>query len=630
MVVTLLPLISLFISSFIIMMGFGLIGLVLPVRMSITGVDTTNIGLILAMYAVGMMFGGLYSRKLIARVGHIRMFAACAALGAISVLGFILTESQWIWGFLRLLLGFCNASAFSVIDGWLSDEASESNRGKILATSQITAMSAMFVSQFMINLAPVDGPILFVLGGMLFCGGIIPLTMSRRSGPVVQETTNMSLLTLIGKSPLGVTSCFASGLLYNGTMNMLPIFAGHHQIAGFLLSLFMASAVMGGFLLQFPIGILSDRFDRRTVLFNLLLMNIAATLLVPFAAHFNFMVPMMLLIGVANGIFTCLYPMSISETFDRIQKSEMASAMGGLLVVYALGSICGPLLSSYAMKAFGDNALFIFLVICQVGLLLFVLYRMKARAALPISAQESFVMQTEIGSAMYDLDPRIPQDESEMPDNLETQVAATIAENSPAAAVRMAIEIAQTAPEKAAELCSRLAQIDDIEIGRLYAAIVEAAPDLSQDIADALASNVPEQTAELVSWMSDHYPEKLQDIVLAIANQYPTEPLDEEADELEASEASDEDDEGDEETTEEMRPADLEAYQESAAELVSHYVENHPDQAVEIATAVIEHVPEAASDIVEMLSQAEQIEDDALTSDLSEAPETETDRKPSH
>lgn len=610
MVVTLIPLISLFVSCFITMMGFGLIGLVLPVRMGWAGLDTSTIGLVLAMYAVGMLIGGIYSRKLIARVGHIRMFAACASLGAISVLAFSLTDNTWMWALFRTIIGFCSACTFAAIDGWLSDEASDTNRGKILAMSQITVMSAMFVSQFMINLAPIDQPTLFVISGILFCSGLIPLVMSRRKGPEVHETTSMSLLTLFNKSPLGVISCFSSGLLYGALMNMLPLFAAHQEITGFMLSLFMAAAVMGSFVLQFPIGILSDRFDRRTVIFFLIILNMVATAFIPLAAKYQLETFMMVTTGIANGIFTCLYPLSISETFDRIQKSDMAAAMGGLLIVYALGNIVGPLGASYVMQHFGDIALFGFLIFTQLALLGFVVYRMRAREALPIDVQESFVMHTEAGSALYDLDPRIPQDDAQTPDNLETQVAATIAEQSPAAAVRMAIEIAQTAPEKAAELCTRLAQTDDIEVGRLYSAIVHAAPELSQDIADALASNAPEQTAELVAWLSDHRPEKLQDIVMAIANQYPQEEDETIDDELDIP---DQDEELEEEP---MRPADLEAYQESAAELVAHYVENHPQDAVKIAAAVVENVPEAASDIVEILHDAEQIDNQELTSDI--------------
>lgn len=324
------------------MLGFGLIGILLPVRMGMEGMSTDTIGLVLSMYAVGMLLGGLYCRNLIVRVGHIRIFSASAAVGAISILACSLTMNEWVWGGMRMLMGFCIACAFAVIDGWLSEAATVNTRGRILATSQVVVMAALFCGQFLLNLATPSSQTLFIIAGMLLCLALIPLTMSRHAGPVMHEVHSMSLLQLFKLSPLGVVIGFFGGLLYGAMLNMLPLFAGSYDITGFELTLYMASAILGAFLLQFPVGMLSDHFDRRTVLFYLLLINIAATLTIPFSAHSELLYVMMLTTAISTGIFSCLYPMSISETFDKVQRSEMAAAMGGLLSIYALGSILGP------------------------------------------------------------------------------------------------------------------------------------------------------------------------------------------------------------------------------------------------------------------------------------------------
>jgi len=594
------------------MAGFGLIGILLPVRMGLEGMSTDLIGLILSMYAVGMLLGGLYSRKLIVRVGHIRIFSASAALSAIAILACSLTMNEWVWGAMRMLMGFCIACAFAVIDGWLSDAASDNTRGRILATSQVVVMGALFIGQFLLNLAPPSSQDLFIIAGILLCFALMPLIMSKRAGPVVHDTKGMSFARLLIASPLGVVSCFFGGLLYGAMLNMLPVFAGHYGIEGFKLSLYMASAVLGAFLLQFPVGMLSDRFDRRSVLFGLLICNIIATLAVPFGAHNNWFYLMMITTGIATGIFSCLYPMSISETFDKVQKSEMAAAMGGLLSIYALGSIIGPLSSSIAMKHLGNDALFSFLAIAEVLLLVFVIYRMKSRPALPVEEQESFVMQQpSVVTAHFELDPRIYEDDPDEHLSLEAQVAVTIAESSPAAAVNMVKELASSSPEKAAELCAALAQVEDVDISRLYRSITKIAPDLSLEIAEALTSSAPEQASELVTWLAESHPEKLADIVAELAKHLPQPAFDNASEET-------------------MRPADREAMQESAAELVSHFAEHQPDQAVDIAAAVIEAVPEVASDIVDILHDADQI-DDELSSDIDDKPEEHTPlkRKPS-
>ncbi|MGB2222421.1 MFS transporter [Neptunomonas sp.] len=615
MILTLLPLVSLYISCFILMLGFGLIGILLPVRMGIEGTETDVIGLVLAMYAVGMLLGGLYCRSLIARVGYIRVFAASAALSAIAILACSLTMNVWVWGAMRGLMGFCIACSFAVIDGWLSHAATEKTRGRMLATSQITIMAAIFCGQFLLNIAPADNSTLFTIAAMLLTMGLVPLAMSRRSGPVLQETHGMSLLQILKISPLGAVTCCFGGVLYGSIMNLLPVFAGGYGISGFMLSVFMASAVLGAFLLQLPIGMLSDRLDRRTLLFGLLVINILTTIAIPFAANYNLTTLMMILTGISTGVFSCLYPMSISETFDRVRTSDMAAAMGGLLSIYAIGSIIGPITSSKAMEIWGNDALFGFLATFEVALLLFVVYRMRTRPSLPISEQEGFVMHTDIGSGLYDLDPRIPHQEDETPNSLEAQVAITIAESNPGAAVRMVKELTQSSPEKAAELYTALAQVDDIDVGRLFASITRAAPGLSLEIAEALADNAPEQATELVQWLSEHRPNELSDIVTAIINHIPSNPAPAtEPDNTETQEESLAVD------TSDMRPADLEAYHESATELVTHFAENHPEQAYDIAAAVVETVPEMASDVVDILHDSDNL-DDNISMDINDRPD---------
>jgi MFS family permease len=627
-IVALVPLVSLFISCFILMSGYGLIGILLPVRMDLESIPTDTIGLVLAMYAVGMLFGGMYCRKLIARAGYIRVLAAGAALSSTAILICSLTMNVWVWGAMRGLMGFCIACVYAVIDGWLSADATEETRGKMLATSQITIMAAMFCSQFFINIAPPLESTLFILAAIILSVGLVPLTISKRTGPKIQEMQGMSYASLIKASPLGVTTCFFAGILYGSTMNLLPIFANTHGINGVMLSLFMASAVFGAFVFQFPVGILSDKMDRRTLLFYLLILNVIATVSMFVVAKFDWIWMMMGLTAITTGVFSCLYPMSISETFDRLRQSEMAAAMGGILSIYAMGSIFGPIVSSKIMTGFGADSLFIFLTVAEIMLLAFVLYRMKVRTALPVADQESFVMHTDMSAALYDLDPRIPASQSEGVPSLEAQVAITMAESNPGSAVKMVKELIERSPDLAPELYTALAQVDEIDLGRLFDSITRAAPDLSLTIAEALADSAPEQVTELVQWISEHQPERLDEIVTAIARLTPSQPEPTEVIEEETThaDASSGDVEAEESTgfdSSELRPADLEAYQESAAELVSHFAEHQPEQAMDVATAVVEMLPDSASDVVEILHEADSF-DEPLSMDINDKPEEDT------
>jgi len=630
MIVTLLPLLSLLLSCFIMMMGFGLTGLLMPVRMGLEAMSTDTIGMVLSMYAVGMLFGGLYARVLILRAGHIRLFAAVAALAATSVLACALNTHPLLWGLMRCLMGFCIACALAAIDSWLSETATQETRGRILAANQIVIMGAYVVGQFLLNLSSPSTATLFIVAAMLLSLALIPMVMSRKSGPSVAEIRPMSMAAIFRLSPLGVVSCFFCGILYSGMLNMLPLFAGSYGIEGFELSLFMGAALFGALILQFPVGYLSDHFDRRTVLFGLLIVTIAASVSSPLLIGLDYRVPIMISVGVITGIFACLYPISISETFDKVLQSDMVAAMGGLIATYALGSIIGPYAASLAMRAFGNDALFSFLAVLETLLLVFVIYRMRVRNALPVEAQEKYVLHGVGGASSLEIDPRFQYQEPEQPLSAEAETVVKVARNNPGAAVTMAIALAENSPAQAAQLAAALTRVEQVDIAKLYAAITEAAPELNRYIAEALASASPEKSNELVAWLARERPEQLTEIVVAIAEAVPehsmeilgsaAETVAEDAPErlfdMAETYASHLHDHLDE-----MRPVDRAAThpEHLAAELYARLAEIIPERAADLAYKVAEAMPEAATEVAEAYvhSLIEEPQEEDLASDMN-------------
>jgi MFS family permease len=403
---TFISLFSLFLSCFILLMGTGLINILLPVRMGLEGINTQVIGIVLSLYSVGLFVGALYSTSLIKRAGHIRMFAGCVSLGAVSILICSLYADAILWGAMRIVMGFCIACAFTAMESWLSDSSSKETRGQVLAIHNAVMLAGLFCGQFFMNLANPKDDMLFVIAGILLCTAVIPIALSRHVGPVIEEVKSMSLRILYKKSPLGVVSCLVSGMIYSALFNLLPVFAKEYDIVGFQLSVYMGTAILGAFILQFPVGYLSDRFDRRSVLLVLLIISAIAGLTVTVMASLNIEWAVFLATAVTSGIIACTYPMSITEAFDKLQQSEMVSAMGCMILAFALGGIIGPYSASLVMDYFGGAALFYFLGAIQLLLACFVIVRMVSRQALPLAEQEHFVMQGTVASSAAVLDPR--------------------------------------------------------------------------------------------------------------------------------------------------------------------------------------------------------------------------------
>jgi MFS family permease len=610
---TLKPFILLLLSGFLLMLGYGLSNILLPIRMQHDGVSIENIGLVLSMLSVGFLIGAYYSRILLQRVGHIRIFAMCGSLTSVAILLSGLYPEPLMLAGMRIITGFCIVCTNATLDSWLSHSATEKNRGRILSINQMMIMTALFSGQFLLNVAPIDDITLFVICGVLFSLSITPIVISKQKGPHIENSPSMSLMTVFKLSPLGVVSCFYCGFLYSSLINMLPIFANHKGITDLDLSIFMGSAISGAIILQFPIAYLSHHFDRRKVMLFMVATLIALGLSVPLLISEDMFKLTLFVIALITGLVACLYPMSMSETFDTVLKEQILAAMSSLLLIYALGSILGPYLASVVMDSFGSSALFSFMNVVALTLLFFISIRMKLQKALPLEEQESFIMQTPSG-VVSELDPRTHYAEAQFESTPEVEVAISLANKNPSAAVNMVKAIVQKDPRNASNLAAALSTIEAIDIGKLYAAITSAAPQMSIHIAEALTNASPEQADQLVDWITSEYPDQFTNIVVAIANAMPDNGID--LMELAAENMAEEYPSELLEMTEEymtnlsdsldaMRPVDrvAAASENTATELYSRLTDVSPGQSAELAFTVSESLPESSNDVAEAYVQ---------------------------
>ncbi|MGB1237399.1 MAG: MFS transporter [Pseudomonadales bacterium] len=610
MATTFLSLISLFISCFFLLLGNGLINVLLPVSMELKGMSTDTIGLVLSTYYIGMLVGAVYSKHLIKRAGHVRVFAGCVALGAISILGCSLEASALVWGAMRIVLGFCNACAYSAMESWLGASASKENRGKVLAVYNAVVLSGLFLGQFFLNFASPAESTLFIVGGIMLCASIIPIALSRNKGPLIEEVESMSLFAVYRKSPLGVVCCVVGGLIYAALFNMLPVFARNYGIVDFQLSLFMGAAILGAFFLQFPVGYAADKFDRRKVILILLIISAGVGVVASIMAPLQWIWPLFIAVGVTTGIIGCLYPLSISQAFDTLKQSEMVAAMGSMILAFSLGGLMGPYSASIVMSVFGSASLFYFLGAVQLCLAGFVVVRMRMRDALPVDKQESFVMQGATTTSLVELDPRTEYSEPELALSRDALTAIEIAQSDQGAAVKMARAIAVSQPERAVEMASALASVPDIDVLRLYEvmrealpyrimeitrAIVKTQPDLAYQLVRQLAQSNPEQVVSVAAEIGHANPELRVDMAKVAAESAPESAM--QVAEYYAQVMTQE--------REAMRPADVEDdnSEQVAIDIAAELREVAPEQSLDVAVTLAEAVPETAPALATELAE---------------------------
>ena len=509
------PTTLLLISSFLLMGSHGLSGLLLPVSLAETNSSVETIGFILSMYSVGFLLGAILGKRILRRIGLVRTFAMCGSLGATAILTMGLNADMWIWVLMRTVMGFCIACATATLDVWFNSVSTQSTRGRLLATNQIIILGAITIGQFGLVIAPPSEITLFLICGVLFSLSITPIIFIAHSEPSIESTPTIPLKTIFTISPLGFVTCFVCGVLYSTLVNLLPIYAGDMGFRGLELSLFMGAAAAGGIFLQIPIGYLSDRFERRKVILGSSFVLAIVCFALPVSIQWQSPVAPFALAAVTMGLIACLYPLSIAEAFDHTSSMQLVPVVSGLLCIYAIGSIIGPYTASVLMGSLDQNALFTFVIMVDLGLMIYTIYRMSEREALPVEAQETFVMHTP-NSIHGELDPRAEHQNEQNDLAITLSQVEQLAKSSPINSITFIRNVINKQSPWAIALIERVAEIDNIDTTFLFCSLAQTHPELSIDIVKRLSTSDNNQIEELVTWLAEQQPENIAAILTAM------------------------------------------------------------------------------------------------------------------
>jgi len=373
-------------------------------------------GIVMSAYFVGLLVGSLTCARLIDAVGHIRAHAVFAAVAAVATLLHVFEPSLVSWTILRAITGYCMAGLFMTAESWLNEKATNRTRGRVMAVYLIANSGAFGLGPLIVNLGDPRGLEMFVVVAILLNVALVPVCMTRAGNPRLGHRSSFSMRRLIQASPLGIMGCLAEGLVNGAIYGMGSVYASQLGLSDSQVSLFFSSMLFGGLFLLFPIGTLSDRFDRRKVLLLLLLASagLAVAIAVLGGRSFEGLLVLSFLIG---GLIAPIYGLSVAQTNDYLSQDEFVAASGGLLLAYSLGASLGPLIAAGLMTAVGPYGLWAYVVVVLVALAGFVVYRMAMRAARPVHEQSLFVAVSETTPVSASLDPRSAEpDAPETPD----------------------------------------------------------------------------------------------------------------------------------------------------------------------------------------------------------------------
>uniref|UniRef100_UPI0030D87D50 MFS transporter n=1 Tax=uncultured Marinobacter sp. TaxID=187379 RepID=UPI0030D87D50 len=269
------PIRSILWSVALLLLGNGLINTLLTLRGSSEGFSSAVLGVIMSAYFVGFVCGTWVSGRLIRRMGHIRTFGFCAAICASAALLHVILIDPWAWMGLRFVFGLSYITLITVIESWLNSQSASHERGRVFAIYMVVNLGALALAQQILRLDSADGFVLFAIVSILMCWALLPITLSRRPQPVIADRPESSLRALLGFAPLPVICAALSGLAMGAFWAMTPVYVSGLGLDNAGVGLVMSLAIVGGALLQIPVGRFSDRYDRSRVLMGVVLLAAA-------------------------------------------------------------------------------------------------------------------------------------------------------------------------------------------------------------------------------------------------------------------------------------------------------------------------------------------------------------------
>ena len=399
---------ALMLGMLFLMVGNGLQGTLLGVRGAIENIDPTWLGYVMSAYFIGFLGGSRMGPWLIRRVGHVRVFAALGSTASAAFILYATFVDPLSWFVLRLIVGFCFSGIYVVAESWLNDSVNNETRGQALSLYLIVQMAGIIAGQLLLNLSDPAGYELFVLISVLVSLSFAPILLSTSPAPVHSTARRMSLKELTEASPLACFAIFMLGGIFSALFGMAPVYATQQGFSIAEVSYFITAIYTGGLVMQYPIGWLSDRVDRRLLIISVALIGAITAALTIIASHS--ITALIVSAFILGGVSNPLYSLIIAYANDSLETDQMSAASGGLIFLNGVGAMGGPILVGYAMTTFGSDSFFIFLALWLGTIGLYGLYRMTQRATtivgeaspyMPLTNRTSTVA-TEIAIETYE------------------------------------------------------------------------------------------------------------------------------------------------------------------------------------------------------------------------------------
>ncbi|WP_454748603.1 MFS transporter [Ciceribacter selenitireducens] len=382
---------SIVVSMTAVALGNGVMSAYVPFVLSRSGSPSWAAGGAVTAVAFGGLLGCVVAGPLIRRVGHARLFASSMALVILGALLIALGVNPILWIIGRLLYGAAGNTNFIIAQSWLNHAASNAWRGRAMSFFYMAYVIGLGTGAWAFGQMPAEGNLAPLVTIFFTALAILPISLTRLPTPPAPANVSVDIKMAWRNSPVGFIGVLASGGLSMMVQGFTPIYAAGNQVSQGDIALLMFVMQLGMLFIQYPLGALSDRMDRRLVLvFTCGLIAVMAV--VALFASFTHLLLLMIVFAIWAGAVETVYSIANAHANDRTEPEDFVPLASTMLVAWSASATLVPLFVTLVTPGLGPKTFIYAAMAVAVAYGAFVIVRLLGRKPVPGARRDGFEM----------------------------------------------------------------------------------------------------------------------------------------------------------------------------------------------------------------------------------------------
>ena len=334
-------------TSFGIGISFGIGFPLTSLTFELWGQPSWMIGLAGAAPPFAILLALPLAPYLIDKLGSIRAIVVGCMIGALGFLALGLFESPWAWLAIRVLMSGGFAIPWLAGETWINLIAREEARGRVIAFYAILFFSGYAVGPILLQGLGLVWPWPFVAAALVTALSVLPVLLGRRLAPPMAHSKTGGVISALWLSPVAMIGAFIGGFSEITILSMIPNVALAGGWSERMALVMLTVTTVGGILLQYPLGWLSDIVSRFAVMISCVVIFILLALALPFAL--NNTISGLVTAFLIGGVILGFYGVGLTIIGERVTGADLTAANAAFIILYQCGGLVGPLFAGIAM-----------------------------------------------------------------------------------------------------------------------------------------------------------------------------------------------------------------------------------------------------------------------------------------